>query len=98
MFWPVQNDNCRKKLIFYPVGDRKSIIFVYSVMLLLLQDEPCRFVNITIGATDKGYVDITSGDEKELKEAVATIGPISVAIDAGGSGFQSYTSGQIFIH
>jgi len=44
-------------------------------------------------ATDTGFVDIPSGDENALKQAVATIGPISVAIDATKPSFMSYRSG-----
>ncbi|MCI4382396.1 hypothetical protein PGIGA_G00014470 [Pangasianodon gigas] len=53
----------------------------------------CRFNPATVGATCTGYVIIKSGDEKALQEAVATIGPISVAIDAGHMSFQFYISG-----
>ncbi|KAF7704688.1 procathepsin L-like [Silurus meridionalis] len=56
-------------------------------------DNDCRFNPDTVAATCTGYVDIKSGDEKALQEAVATIGPISVAIDAGHSSFQLYKSG-----
>ncbi|MCI4382397.1 hypothetical protein PGIGA_G00014480 [Pangasianodon gigas] len=56
-------------------------------------DNDCRFNPATVGATCTGYVNIKSGDEKALQEAVATIGPISVAIDAGHMSFQLYTSG-----
>ena len=35
------------------------------------------------GASDIGFVDIESGNESKLKEAVATQGPCAIAIDAG---------------
>lgn len=54
------------------------------------ENDKCRFNNATVGATLKSYVDIKSGDENALKEAVATVGPISVAIDAGTIFFQLY--------
>jgi cathepsin L len=56
-------------------------------------DGDCRFKKSTVGATDTGYTDITSGDEDALQQAIATVGPISVAIDASHESFQSYESG-----
>ncbi|MCL4142289.1 UNVERIFIED_CONTAM: hypothetical protein GTU68_055284 [Idotea baltica] len=53
----------------------------------------CHFSNITIGAEDKGYVDIKQGSEDDLKKAVALVGPISVAIDASSNEFMAYKSG-----
>ena len=41
-----------------------------------------------------GYTDIPEGDEDALKEACATIGPISVAIDASHESFQLYEDGN----
>eukprot|EP00094_Tigriopus_californicus_P005518 TCALIF_05315-PC protein Name:"Similar to Cp1 Cathepsin L (Drosophila melanogaster)" AED:0.20 eAED:0.21 QI:41/0.45/0.33/1/0.54/0.5/12/28/835 len=55
------------------------------------QDESCRYQVNTRGATDKGFVDVPKGDEGKLKEAVATIGPVSVAIDASKDSFQFYS-------
>ncbi|CAF1513147.1 unnamed protein product [Didymodactylos carnosus] len=46
------------------------------------QDGKCRFKQENVGANDTGYVDITKGNESDLKTAVATIEPISVGIDA----------------
>lgn len=57
------------------------------------QDGKCRFKPDSVAATCTGFVDVTSGSEAALQEAVATIGPVSVAIDAGHSSFQLYESG-----
>jgi cathepsin L len=56
-------------------------------------DNTCRFKSADVGATDTGYTDIKSKDEDALKQAVADIGPISVAIDASHASFQLYKSG-----
>lgn len=47
------------------------------------------------GAYDIGYVDIPQGDEDKLKAAVATIGPVSIAIDASHQSFQFYSEGLL---
>lgn len=57
------------------------------------RDESCKFKRADVGATDTGYVDIAHRSENALQSAVATVGPISVAIDAGHSSFQLYHSG-----
>lgn len=56
-------------------------------------DDKCRFKNRTVGADDKGYVELPSGDEKKLVQAIAFKGPISVAIDASQESFRLYEGG-----
>ncbi|XP_067686062.1 procathepsin L-like [Haliotis asinina] len=53
----------------------------------------CHFMREDVGATDTGFVDVERDSEMALKDAAATIGPISVAIDASKQSFQLYESG-----
>lgn len=69
-------------------GIDKEKLYPYEAM-----DDTCRFVKKDVGATDKGFVDIPSGSEIKLKEAIATVGPVSVAIDASHESFQFYKEG-----
>jgi len=57
------------------------------------RDGDCRFKAATVGATDTGFTDIKSKDESSLQDAVANVGPISVAIDASHASFQLYKTG-----
>jgi cathepsin L len=57
------------------------------------EDDVCRYKPGNRGATDTGFVDIPQGDEEALKLAVASMGPVSVAIDASHETFQLYKSG-----
>jgi len=57
------------------------------------KDQTCQFNAQNVGATDTGFVDVASKDENALKQAVATVGPVSVAIDASHISFQLYSHG-----
>ena len=57
------------------------------------KDESCHFNQATIGATDNGYVHLQDYNETALEIAVATMGPVSVAIDASFESFQFYHKG-----
>ena len=56
-------------------------------------DGKCHYRRKDSAGTDTGHMDIPQGDEDALEEAVATVGPISVAIDAGHKSFQLYKHG-----
>ncbi|KAI6646581.1 Cathepsin L [Oopsacas minuta] len=53
----------------------------------------CQYKSDASGATLRDWVDINSENETQLLIAVASQGPISVAIDASHSSFQLYESG-----
>merc|ERR1719423_54084 len=62
----------------------------------LAKDESCNFNPNHVVATLKGCVDIEQGDENALRQAVSTVGPISVAIDASHRSFQLYSEGVYY--
>ena len=80
-------------LVAMVVGRIMVIIDVNQIFIYILAYLICIFNNKTIRATSTGYVDIQSESESNLTAAIATIGPISVAIDASKSSFHYYNSG-----
>ncbi|CAB3361153.1 Hypothetical predicted protein [Cloeon dipterum] len=60
------------------------------------QDGYCHVDNVTVTATIKGFVNVTSGSVAALKLALSKHGPISVAIDASHKTFSFYSNGVYF--
>jgi len=58
-----------------------------------IDSDKCQFSKAHVGATFTDMVSLDSGDEAGLQEAVATVGTISVCIDAGHRSFRHYKSG-----
>ncbi|XP_007531606.3 cathepsin S [Erinaceus europaeus] len=59
-------------------------------------DEKCQYDSKNRAATCSKYTELPYGDEDALKEAVATKGPVSVAIDASHPSFFLYRSGVYY--
>ena len=57
------------------------------------KNDKCRFHQRDVGAVDTGFVDVPSQSEEHLAAAVASVGPVSVAIDASHESFQFYHHG-----
>jgi len=53
----------------------------------------CRFNRGQVVATVSGYHDTRAGSENDLTNALARVGPVSVAIDASANSFRRYRSG-----
>lgn len=58
--------------------------------------QPCFYDRSSVVARISDYRFIPARDEQALADAVATIGPITVAIDADHPSFLFYSSGKIF--
>jgi cathepsin L len=72
---------------FQYVRENKGIDSEASYLYMASTQKECRFNRSAVGATTSGCVDLKFGDEDVLKVAVATQGPISVAIDASQTSF-----------
>lgn len=57
------------------------------------EEGKCHYRKKCADGHDVGFTDLPEGDEDKLKEAVASIGPISIAIDASHESFQLYKGG-----
>ncbi|GBL74643.1 Cathepsin L [Araneus ventricosus] len=88
------NSGCNGGLIDYAFDYiKKHGIDTEKSYPYMAKDQQCHFNKQNVGAILTGYVDIPENDEEALKKAVATVGPVSVAINAKGYGFTFYKSG-----
>ncbi|RXG55067.1 hypothetical protein Avbf_10574 [Armadillidium vulgare] len=60
-----------------------------------MQTGKCHFNKKDVGATDKGFVVLEEFNEDELLKAVATVGPIAVAIQVTKN-LESYAKGVFY--
>ncbi|KAK7487825.1 hypothetical protein BaRGS_00020872 [Batillaria attramentaria] len=92
------NHGCQGGLMDYAfkyIQDNKGIDTEASYPYLG-KNGVCNFQPSTVGATDTGYVDIKRYSEEALQQAVATVGPISIGIDASRPTFHLYKSGVYY--
>jgi len=59
------------------------------------EDSICKFTRQNVTAKVAGFVNVLKDDESVLKDAVANVGPISSAVDAGSVFFQFYSRGVL---
>ena len=99
LVFPFCHTTSRCKYDFYGTSKYDQYSLVYGQMVMKPVDNfsccLCSwFSKKNVGATDVGFVDVEKDNEDKLKEALATVGPVSVAIDASHESFQFYSHGQ----
>ncbi|XP_018560793.1 cathepsin L1-like [Anoplophora glabripennis] len=95
---PYGNEGCEGGLMdpaFQYIKDNKGVDGEESYPLEGTENK-CRFRRDAAVATTTGFVDIAQGDEKGLEIAVATLGPVTAAIDASRDTLQFYSDGVYY--
>ena len=75
----------------YPLSIINRLNWVLNT-IVFFQEQICSYKSASAGATCTGYVAIPPRNEIALQQAVASVGPVSVMIDANTK-FTHYTSG-----
>ncbi len=63
------------------------VTYIYY-MLFMIQQTSCSYSKSYRGASISGIIRITSGSENGLQAAVASTGPVSVAVDGKSNAFK----------
>ncbi|KAF5270409.1 hypothetical protein FQR65_LT05597 [Abscondita terminalis] len=93
------NDGCVGGVIEYAyeyIKDNKGIDTEHFYPFEQRDGAQCRYKPEGYGAQVTGYVLLDEHDEEALEWAVATVGPVAVAIDASPDSFQFYSNGVYF--
>ena len=53
-----------------------------------MQQSSCQYSSKNSGASATGVISIASGSETDLLAAVATVGPVAIAVDANTNAFR----------
>lgn len=67
------------------------MVTLVSLSFYRIQQMRCSFDKYSVGADITGIISITEGNEYHLQSALATAGPISVAVDATTNSFRVST-------
>lgn len=91
----VSNDGCESGLASRAFLDiqKEGGIATESSYSYEAKQKLCRLDNVTLGASDTGFVQLEFGNETQLAIAVATVGPIAVSLDSSSKLFHFYRSG-----
>merc|ERR1712080_348713 len=78
---------------FKDVKDQGGIDTEASFPYTARTGKKCLYNSTTVGANLTSWVDVMKGSEADLQKAVATVGPVSVGIDASRPTFHFYKKG-----